>query len=223
MQVERNTQMKRDELNELDAAREWQADAAKATPALCPVIDLSLAGKGNYVRQVSRLTEALWFVVEACVINNKLVPFSALRVTLLRWFGAKIGPNCRFVHPLRIKAPWNLEVGANSWFGVDAWIYNQALIRIGSNVCISQGVFLTAGSHDYATNMDLRVDSVEMRRADGRDDRPFCARDAAFGGASIAGGQRCLWRQSGAIYQAAVCATTRAVMRDSAHRCSQSA
>ena len=157
MQVERNTQMKRDELNELDAAREWQADAAKATPALCPVIDLSLAGKGNYVRQVSRLTEALWFVVEACVINNKLVPFSALRVTLLRWFGAKIGPNCRFVHPLRIKAPWNLEVGANSWFGVDAWIYNQALIRIGSNVCISQGGFLTAGSHDYATNMDLRV------------------------------------------------------------------
>jgi putative colanic acid biosynthesis acetyltransferase WcaF len=157
MQVERNTQMKRDELNELDAAREWQADAAKATPALCPVIDLSLAGKGNYVRQVSRLTEALWFVVEACVINNRLVPFSALRVTLLRWFGAKIGPNCRFVHPLRIKAPWNLEVGANSWFGVDAWIYNQALIRIGSNVCISQGVFLTAGSHDYATNMDLRV------------------------------------------------------------------
>jgi putative colanic acid biosynthesis acetyltransferase WcaF len=157
MQAERNTQMKRDELSELDAAREWQADAAQAAPALCPVVDLSLADKGNYVRRVSRLTEALWFVVEACIINNKLVPFSALRVALLRCFGAKIGPNCRFVHPLRIKAPWNLEVGANSWFGVDAWIYNQAPIRIGANVCISQGAFLTAGSHDYATNMDLRV------------------------------------------------------------------
>jgi putative colanic acid biosynthesis acetyltransferase WcaF len=157
MQGERNTQMKRDELNGLDAARGWQADAVKAAAAPCPVIDLSLAGKGNYARRVSRLTEALWFVVEACVINNRLVPFSALRVALLRGFGAKIGPNCRFVHPLRIKAPWNLEVGANSWFGVDAWIYNQAPIRIGSNVCISQGTFLTAGSHDYATNMDLHV------------------------------------------------------------------
>jgi putative colanic acid biosynthesis acetyltransferase WcaF len=156
MQVESNIQMRRDEL---DAELEWQPDAASIAPAAAPspVIDLSLAGKGNYVRRVSRLTEALWFVVEACLINNKLVPFSALRVALLRLFGAKIGPHCRFVHPLRVKAPWNLEVGANSWFGVDAWIYNQAPIRIGSNVCISQGTFLSAGSHDYATSMDLRV------------------------------------------------------------------
>ena len=158
MQVERNIQMKREQL---DAALEWPPDAASSAPAAAPaasaVIDLSLAGKGNYVRRVSRLTEVLWFVVEACFINNKLIPFSVLRVALLRLFGAKIGPNCRFVHPLRVKAPWNLEVGANSWFGVDAWIYNQAPIRIGSNVCISQGTFLTAGSHDYATNMDLRV------------------------------------------------------------------
>ncbi|SDH14641.1 putative colanic acid biosynthesis acetyltransferase WcaF [Paraburkholderia phenazinium] len=154
MQVERNIHMKRDEL---DAALEWQADAATAASATPRVIDLSLAGKGNYVRRVSRLTEAVWFVIEACVINNKLVPFSALRVALLRLFGAKIGPNCRFVHPLRVKAPWNLEVGANCWFGIDAWIYNQAPIRIGANVCISQGSLLTAGSHDYATNMDLHV------------------------------------------------------------------
>lgn len=158
MQVERNIQMKREQL---DAALEWPPDAASSAPAAAPaasaVIDLSLAGKGNYVRRVSRLTEVLWFVVEACFINNKLIPFSVLRVALLRLFGAKIGPNCRFVHPLRVKAPWNLEVGANSWFGVDAWIYNQAPIRIGSNVCISQGTFLTAGSHDYATSMDLRV------------------------------------------------------------------
>lgn len=154
MQVERNIHMKRDEL---DAALEWKSDAATGTSATPRVIDLSLAGKGNYVRRVSRLTEAAWFVIEACVINNKLMPFSALRVALLRLFGAKIGPHCRFVHPLRVKAPWNLEVGANCWFGVDAWIYNQAPIRIGANVCISQGTLLSAGSHDYATNMDLRV------------------------------------------------------------------
>jgi putative colanic acid biosynthesis acetyltransferase WcaF len=146
--------MKRDEIN---APVEWEPDTRAASAAAPRVIDLSGAGKGNYVRRVSRLTEVLWFIVEACVINNKLVPLSALRVALLRLFGAKIGPNCRFVHPLRVKAPWNLEVGANSWFGVDAWIYNQAPIRIGANVCISQGAFLTTGSHDYATTMDLHV------------------------------------------------------------------
>lgn len=121
------------------------------------VIDLSAAGKGNYRAKRGALIELIWFVVEACVINNKLLPLSSVRVALLRLFGAKIGTGCRFVHPLRVKAPWNLEVGDNCWFGVDVWIYNQALIRIGSNVCISQGTFLSAGSHDMSTTMDLRV------------------------------------------------------------------
>lgn len=121
------------------------------------VIDLSLAGKGNYSARRSALIELVWFVLEACVINNKLLPFSFVRVALLRLFGARIGSGCRFVHPLRVKAPWNLEVGDKCWFGVDVWIYNQAPIRIGSNVCISQGTFLTAGSHDMSTTMDLRV------------------------------------------------------------------
>ncbi|MGQ7939436.1 putative colanic acid biosynthesis acetyltransferase [Paraburkholderia sp. D1E] len=121
------------------------------------VIDLSLAGKGNYRAKRGALIELIWFVIEACVINNKLLPLSSVRVGLLRLFGAKIGTGCRFVHPLRVKSPWNLEVGDNCWFGVDVWIYNQALIRIGSNVCISQGTFLSAGSHDMSTTMDLRV------------------------------------------------------------------
>jgi putative colanic acid biosynthesis acetyltransferase WcaF len=75
------------------------------------VIDLSLAGKGNYRAGRSALVELLWFVVEACVINNKLLPLSSVRVALLRLFGARIGTGCRFVHPLRVKAPWNLEEG----------------------------------------------------------------------------------------------------------------
>jgi len=121
------------------------------------IINLSRAGKGNYAKARSSFIEALWFVVEASVINNKLVPFSVLRVALLRLFGARIGSGCRFVHPVRVKAPWNLVVGDHCWFGVNAWIYNQAPIHIGSHVCISQGAFLTTGSHAMSTTMDLRV------------------------------------------------------------------
>ncbi|EKS70763.1 MULTISPECIES: DapH/DapD/GlmU-related protein [Caballeronia] len=121
------------------------------------IIDLSRAGKGNYEKARSTLIEALWFVVEACVINNKLNPFSNVRVALLRLFGAKIGVGCRFLQQLRVKAPWNLEVGDHSWFGADVWIYNQAPIRVGSHVCISQGTFLTAGSHAMSTTMNLSV------------------------------------------------------------------
>jgi putative colanic acid biosynthesis acetyltransferase WcaF len=98
--LKRGMRMKRDEL---DGPLEWDPDSV-GTPLAPPrVIDLSLAGKGNYVRRKSRLVEAVWFVVEACVINNRLVPFSALRVALLRAFGAQIGSGCRFVHPLRVK------------------------------------------------------------------------------------------------------------------------
>lgn len=143
--------------DDLAATKAGHPRASDAPAGPGRVIDLSRAGKGNYVARRSRLVEAVWFVLEACLINNKLVPSSALRVALLRLFGAKIGTGCRFVHPVRVKAPWNLEVGDHCWFGVDVWIYNQAPIRIGSHVCISQGTFLSAGSHDMSTTMDLRV------------------------------------------------------------------
>lgn len=145
------------EEDDLPAVMAADARASGTSPTVGRVIDLSRAGKGNYISRRSKLVEAIWFVIEACVINNKLVPSSALRVALLRLFGAKIGTGCRFVHPVRVKAPWNLEVGDHCWFGVDVWIYNQAPIRIGSHVCISQGTFLSAGSHDMSTTMDLRV------------------------------------------------------------------
>jgi putative colanic acid biosynthesis acetyltransferase WcaF len=141
----------------LDEVRVAADSAAAPRAGAGKVIDLSLAGKGNYVAKRGALTEIVWFFLEAAIINNKLIPVSAVRVWLLRRFGARIGQGCRMPHPIRVKAPWNLEVGDNCWFGVNAWIYNQALIRIGSNVCISQDAFLTAGSHEVAGNMDLRV------------------------------------------------------------------
>lgn len=131
--------------------------ATLAPPGGSRIIALDQAGKGNYERRRGRLVEALWFVLEAAVINNKLVPFSAVRAGLLRLFGARIGRGCRLMHPLRVKYPWNLEVGDACWFGVDVWLYNQDRIRIGSHVCISQGSFLTTGSHAVDSNMDLQV------------------------------------------------------------------
>lgn len=146
-------------VREASAAAAEQAETV-ADPIPVPVIDLSRAGKGNYSAKRSLLVQALWFIVEACAINNKLNPSSTVRVALLRLFGARIGKGCRLVHPLRVKAPWNLEVGDHCWFGVDVWLYNQAPIRIGSHVCLSQGAFLTTGSHDAAKTMDLRVEPI---------------------------------------------------------------
>lgn len=126
-------------------------------PTAVKVIELARAGKGNFSQRRGLLVRALWFLVEACIIDNRLMPLSFVRAGLLRLFGARIGRNCRLVHAIRVKFPWNLEIGDQCWFGEGAWIYNQDRIKIGSNVCISQGVFLTTGSHDVASTMDLRV------------------------------------------------------------------
>src|SRR5690242_18881605 len=81
--------------DEPPAMQAGNARASGASPATGRVIDLSPAGKGNYVARRSRIVEAIWIVIESSVINNKLVPSSALRVALLRLFCAKIGIGCR--------------------------------------------------------------------------------------------------------------------------------
>jgi len=54
----------------------------------------------------------------------------------------------RVRHRVRIHWPWKLTVGDHSWIGEDVWILNLEPVRIGSNVCVSQGVLLCTGSHD---------------------------------------------------------------------------
>jgi putative colanic acid biosynthesis acetyltransferase WcaF len=139
------------------AAHTGEAPQPTREPHRPRVIELARAGKGNYVARRGRLLQAVWYLIETCVLDNRLLPFSTLRAALLRLFGAKVGRGCRLVHPIRVKAPWNLEMGDDCWIGADVWIYNQAPIRMGSNVCVSQGTFLSAGSHDMRTNMDLHV------------------------------------------------------------------
>ena len=124
------------------------------------VIPLARAGRGNFVRRRGRLVEALWILVETTLIDNRLNPSSAVRVFLLRLFGARIGRGCVCPHAFRVKFPWNLTIGDDCWIGDGVWIYNQGPIRIGSDVCISQRSFLTTGSHDWQTDMSLRIDPI---------------------------------------------------------------
>ena len=71
-----------------------------------------------------------------------------LRLAVLRLFGATVGSGVLIRHNVRIHWPWKLSVGDNSWIGEDVWILNLEPVRIGADVCISQGVLLCTGSHD---------------------------------------------------------------------------
>lgn len=125
-------------------------------------IDLSRAGNGAFFRTRSKLYEAAWIIAEALLVSNPLQPSSRVRAVALRVFGARVGRDVILRPRLRVKFPWNLSIGDRSWIGEGVWIHNQATVTIGMDAVISQGTFITTGSHDYMSSMDLVTSPVSI-------------------------------------------------------------
>lgn len=94
------------------------------------------------------LWQALWVATSSLAVERTWCP-AKLRIIILRLFGAEIGRGVNIRQHVRVHWPWKLRVADDVWIGVDAWLLNLEPITIGSNVCISQGVFLCTGSHDH--------------------------------------------------------------------------
>jgi putative colanic acid biosynthesis acetyltransferase WcaF len=104
---------------------------------------------GSYTCGASFLQQTAWHFLGTPLLRSYLIPFSSFKVLLLRSFGAKIGQGVRIKPGVKIKFPWRLIVGDYVWIGEDSWIDNLANVTIESNVCISQGVYLCTGNHDW--------------------------------------------------------------------------
>ncbi len=97
----------------------------------------------------SRLWQAAWFFLGLPVLRASLIPSSALRVRLLRLFGASIGMGVVIKPGVHVKYPWHLAVGDHCWIGEECWIDNLTTVRLEGNVCLSQGCYLCTGNHDW--------------------------------------------------------------------------
>jgi putative colanic acid biosynthesis acetyltransferase WcaF len=116
----------------------------------------------SFRRGRSLLGEATWLVAQALILASPL-PGSRLRAWLLRRFGAHVGQHVTIKPGLRVKFPWRLHVGDHSWIGEDVWIDNLADVRIGDHCCISQGVYLCTGNHDWSRpSFDLVVQPISI-------------------------------------------------------------
>ncbi len=91
----------------------------------------------------------LWFFLGQPLLGAAWLPSSKLRVLLLRAFGARIGQGVVIKPQVEVKYPWFLTVGDNCWIGEHCWIDNLTAVRLGSNVCLSQGAYLCTGNHDW--------------------------------------------------------------------------
>jgi putative colanic acid biosynthesis acetyltransferase WcaF len=114
----------------------------------------------------STFWQLAWFFLGLPILRSELIPFSGIRVRLLRAFGAKVGAGVVIKPGVRVKNPWRLSVGNHCWLGEDCWIDNVGDISIGSDVCLSQGSYLCTGNHDWTDpSFGLRVGPIQI--ADG--------------------------------------------------------
>lgn len=112
-------------------------------------VDLSKFDNSWYSPGRPTWVQGLWFFLGLPLLRSSCIPSSGLRRCLLRLFGARIGKGVIIKPGVRVKYPWLLQVGDHTWIGEDVWIDNLAPVQLGSNVCISQGVYLCTGNHDW--------------------------------------------------------------------------
>ena len=93
--------------------------------------------------------EAIWYLAKCFLFLTPFPVPSALKRSVLRFFGARIGRGVVIKPRVNIHLPWKLTVGDFSWIGEEALILNFEPVTIGAHCCISQRAFLCTGNHDY--------------------------------------------------------------------------
>lgn len=110
--------------------------------------------------------QLLWYFLGSPLIESPWLPMSSLKVGILRVFGARIGEGVRIKPRVRVKFPWRLTVGDYVWIGEDAWIDNLAYVTIESHACLSQGVYLCTGNHDWShPHFELKIAPIHIQES----------------------------------------------------------
>lgn len=129
-----------------------------------PTTDLA-SFNNDWYRPGSALRRAVWYVVNVLCFKNALFGSSALKASLLRLFGAKVGKGVVIKPCVNIKYPWKLRIGNHVWLGENVWIDNLDEVVLEDHVCLSQGAMLLCGNHDYKkSSFDLIVKPIIVKQ-----------------------------------------------------------
>ena len=126
-------------------AREIHYNAAEHIPpesAADPYLRPAFT-RGDQLRRLA------WTICWAMLYRLSPRPFHGWRSTLLRLFGASMGPHCHFYPGSKVWAPWNLTCADQVTAGDGVEIYNPAPVTLGSHAILSQGAYLCCATHDY--------------------------------------------------------------------------
>ncbi|MEO0896478.1 MAG: WcaF family extracellular polysaccharide biosynthesis acetyltransferase [Bacteroidota bacterium] len=127
--------------------------------------DLSSFDNSWYDPGGGSLKRVIWYFTNVLFFLNPLIPFSSLKRSLLKLFGAKVGAGVVIKPSVNIKYPWKLTIGDHVWIGEKVWIDNLAEVVIEDHVCLSQGAMLLTGNHDYKkSSFDLMIGEIHLEK-----------------------------------------------------------
>jgi putative colanic acid biosynthesis acetyltransferase WcaF len=111
----------------------------------------------------SKIKIILWTLTSALLFRTPLPVPSAVKVAILKFFGAQIGDGVVVKPNVNIKYPWKLNIGEFTWIGEGVWIDNLDVVNIGDNCCLSQGCYLLTGNHNFtSTSFDLMISEINI-------------------------------------------------------------
>lgn len=93
-----------------------------------------------------KLVRAVWNLLGA-MLWRAIPP---ARSAVLRLFGGKAGPRCRWAASVRIEIPWNVRIGADVRIGPEVTLYSLGEITIGDGAVLDYRAHLCAGTHDFS-------------------------------------------------------------------------
>jgi putative colanic acid biosynthesis acetyltransferase WcaF len=74
-----------------------------------------------------------------------------------------VGKGVKIKPKVKIKYPWNLEIGRHCWIGEEVWIDSLSKTVLGDSVCLSQGCMLLCGNHNYKSeSFKLITESIVL-------------------------------------------------------------
>mgnify|MGYP002619862353 CR=1 FL=1 len=90
------------------------------------------------------------------------------RLLLLRIFGADIKRTAYVYSSCKIWAPWNIKMGKGACLGPNTICYNQALVELKEDACLSQYACICTAGHETdkknTANSGLIIASVTMEK-----------------------------------------------------------
>jgi putative colanic acid biosynthesis acetyltransferase WcaF len=97
----------------------------------------------------NRLRRFTWNLFWLILFRPSPRPLHKWRASLLRLFGATLGPDCHFYPAAKVWAPWNLVCADHVAAGDGVEIYNPSPMQFDSHVILSQNSYICGATHDY--------------------------------------------------------------------------